>query len=98
MNAGANQKSEIVDLEMRRFLALGAQPRDSDPIEWWLSDGKASFPTLFQAAIKHLICPATSVPSERVFSSAGEVLTKKRNRLGADCANMIITLHTNLKD
>ena len=33
---------------------------------------------LFEAAIKFLIIPATSIPSERVFSVSGEVLRKDR--------------------
>ncbi len=96
--SGSSEKAELVDMEMKRFMALPIQDRETDPIKWWVTEGKPSFPYLYEAAIKHLVCPATSVPSERVFSTAGEVLSKKRNRLGSECANMIITLHSNMRN
>ena len=37
------------------------------------------------------------IPSERAFSNAGNVITNRRTKLGKDLANMLITLHTNLK-
>jgi hypothetical protein len=39
------------------------------------------FPHLFQVAMTVLAMPATSVPSERVFSSSGRTDTAARNRL-----------------
>jgi hypothetical protein len=34
--------------------------------------------------------PATSVPSEQIFSKAGDVITKKRNRLSKDSIKAIM--------
>ena len=36
--------------------------------------------------------PATSSPSEVVFSQGGDVVTKKRNRLTGDSIRMIVCL------
>ncbi len=92
-----NSKNEMVDLEFRRFLGLKVVDRTQDPMEWWATFGIANFPSLYTTAMKYLIIPASSVPSERVFSVAGEVLSKKRNSLSPESANMIITLHANMK-
>jgi len=89
---------DCVDLEMRKYLSLPRLDRQSCPIKWWKNTGSKNFPQLFECAKKYLCMLATSVPSERVFSSAGQVINKKRARLGRQTANMLITLHTNLTD
>lgn len=87
-----------VDLEMRQYLSVPRLDRKSCPIQYWKNVGSKQFPLLFECAKKYLCMLATSVPSERVFSNAGQILTKRRNRLNKDTANILITLHTNLKN
>ncbi|TRY73003.1 hypothetical protein TCAL_14104 [Tigriopus californicus] len=70
--------------------------RQSDPLNWWVKVGKERFPHIYQVAIKYLVIPATSVPSERLFSSAGDILREKRSNLGDDIATSLICLHANL--
>ena len=42
---------------------------------------------------KQFLCVlATSAPSKRIFSAAGDVLTKKRNRLKPDIASVLVFL------
>ena len=82
--------------ELKRYMDVGPLKDEVDPIVWWIDEGQTQYPLLFDTAIKFLSIPATSVPSERVFSSAGDLLTKKRNRLSGKVANMMITLHKNL--
>ena len=50
-----------------------------------------------QATAKKLLCiPATSTPSERLFSTAGYVINSKRACLDADNVNMLCFLAENL--
>ena len=91
-------KKECINLEMKKYLSLPKVERRECPIKWWNKEGSKDFPNLFQAAKKYLSMPATSVPSERVFSNAGNILNKRRSRLDKNVANMLVTLHTNLKD
>ncbi len=91
-----NEVREMVELEMKRFMNLPVTDRHLDTLQWWQSQGKANFPCLFKIAMKYLIIPATSVPSERVFSAAGEIISKKRNRLLPENASMLIMLNGNI--
>jgi hAT family C-terminal dimerisation region len=40
----------------------------------------------------HLAIPATSAPSKCVFSSGGDIITKKRNRLSVDNTRRLLCL------
>ena len=44
---------------------------------------------------KFLCITATSVPSERLFSSAGNLIAEKRSRLTSDSINKLIFLYEN---
>jgi len=63
---------------------------------WWEQTGKMMFPTLKDLAFKHLAIPATSVPSERLFSAAGDIISSKPASLGAELARELIFLNGNL--
>ncbi|XP_025155329.1 zinc finger BED domain-containing protein 4-like [Harpegnathos saltator] len=45
-------------------------------------------------AIKYQSLIATSVPSERLFSEAGKIMTEERNRLTSDHLNQLLFLHS----
>ena len=49
-------------------------------ISWW-QERKLEYPFLFKA-VKAILCtPATSVPSERIFSEAGYISRGKRSKI-----------------
>ena len=52
----------------------------NDPLKWW-NDNKHSFPYLSSLVKRVLYIPATSAPSERVFSGAGLTISNDRARL-----------------
>ena len=56
---------------------------DSLPLEWWRLKWK-QMPLLAVMARKHLGICATNVPSERVFSIGGHLVSQKRKSLKPD--------------
>ncbi|XP_052806299.1 E3 SUMO-protein ligase ZBED1-like [Mya arenaria] len=78
-------------------LYLAEKMDDATPaLEWWRRN-ENRFPKVAQVARSVLAVPATSVPSERVFSSAGLVLNKLRNRLNSDIVDVILFLNKNMR-
>jgi len=49
------------------------------PVFW--DNHKTVLAQLSDIALKYCIIPATSVPAERIFSKAGQILSARRNRL-----------------
>ena len=65
------------------------------PLQWWKTN-RTSYPVIAELARWLLSVPATSVASERLFSRAGDVITKKRNQLSPSCADRVLFLMENL--
>ena len=85
-----------VDTEIAMYRLERSGIADSDPLAWWLAR-RRKYRYLSIAAARIYCIPATSVPSERVFSTAGQIISNKRSRLTAENASMLIFLHENLK-
>ena len=67
--------------EIKIYLSLPSIP--ADPLVWWR--GHASeLPHLARVARKLLCIPATSVPSERLFSASGHIVSPRRSLLKPD--------------
>lgn len=64
-------------IDIRQYIEKPVIDRSTSPLEYW----HKSSSTLRELAFKYLSIPATSVPTERIFSKAGDIMTKKRNRL-----------------
>ncbi|KAK0143929.1 Zinc finger BED domain-containing protein 1 [Merluccius polli] len=69
-----------IDTDINNFLRDTPPPLDCNPTDWWKVNGRR-FPRLAKLARQYLCIPATSVPSERVFSAAGLTVTRLRSRL-----------------
>ncbi len=83
---------------LNSFFEIKLEDRKTDALQWWVQEGANKSLSLAQLATKYLSIPATSVPSERVFSAAGEIISGRRNRLGDTTANIMLTsMHSNLK-
>jgi hypothetical protein len=68
--------------------------RHEDPLEHW-KEHKLQFPNLHKLSQKILCIPASSVPSERIFSATDLVLTQQRNRLKSKHVEKLIFVKQN---
>lgn len=92
---GQNNSSVASVVEMDKYMNECLLSRNMDPLKWW-SERKHIYPRLYEMMKRRLCVPATSVPSERVFSKAGQVLTQRRSRLTTSKVEKIIFIQANL--
>lgn len=83
-------------MEVRQYLEEAYISRLDDPLMWWRGRTLV-YPRLFHLARKKFCVVATSVPSERVFSKSGQLISERRSRLSAKNVQMIMFLNWNLK-
>ena len=83
-----------VEEERQRFLAAPLLKYEKDPLAWWKQNA-ILFPGHALVARSYLAEPASSVPSERVFSRAGRLLIKSRGSLTENKFNMLLFLNLN---
>ena len=65
--------------------------RDTDILRYWASK-EYEFPIIACIARDHLAIPATLAVSECVFSVSSNIITKKKNRLGASNTRRLLCL------
>ena len=82
-------------VEIRQYIQEKNLSRQEDPLEWWKQQA-SGYPHLCQLFKKYLCIPATSVPSKRAFSKAGELVSKKRSNLKPSNINMLLFLSNNM--
>ena len=89
------QKKRLAGYELTRYLdgeTLGPTTSSQAVLEWWFTK-RLVFPVLFKVACVYLAVPASSGTSDRVFSSTGELVTAKRDRLEIETVNDVVFLH-----
>lgn len=81
--------------ELEAYLGEAPLARRDEPLTYWKVN-KSRFPTLAKMARRYLSAPCSSVESERLFSSASNVVTDARNRLTPEHAEMLLFIKKNL--
>lgn len=76
------QLAPMVSVEYDTYVSECALGEEVNPLHYWRDEQR--FPNLRVLATKYLTIMGTSVPSERLFSKAGNILTLKRNQLTAE--------------
>jgi hypothetical protein len=84
----------VVSDEIIEYLREDKIPFNQNPFEWWLNK-KNKYPVLARMARIYLAAPATSTPSERLFSDAGNLLSPKRTKLNSELFKRIMFLKRN---
>lgn len=85
------KSSSFTNDELSLYLSNPVSPLKSNPLELW-DDMKTVFPMLYKQSRVSFTMVATSVPSERLFSKAGGVMTKTINRLTGSRLDEILLL------
>ncbi|KAK0131561.1 Zinc finger BED domain-containing protein 1 [Merluccius polli] len=83
-----------VERELQIYQEVPPVPMSGDPAAWWWNHQK-SYPLLADLAFSYLCVQASSTPSERVFSTAGDTICPERARILPEKADMIIFLNKN---
>ena len=89
------KKANEIDVYLNENLTIKPGP-NYNPYTWW-NDHKKNFPVLFILARKFLSVPATSVPSERLFSDAGNNMTNNRTLLSSKIFQELLFIKRNSK-
>lgn len=82
--------------EARQYFLLPQIPTMDNPLQWWARNERR-FPRLARLSKTYLAIPATSTPSERIFSLAGNTITRQRASLHPAHVDELIFLHENMK-
>ena len=82
--------------EIETFQRLPRTDAEANPLKWW-SLHASTYPILAALAKKYLCVPASSSSSERVFSTSGNIVSKKRSCLKPHKVDELVFLAHNLQ-
>jgi hypothetical protein len=89
-----NKKTKLRE-EIEHFKGQGRIPPNDSLLRWWsLNEGR--FPQLARVARAVFCIPMADAEVERVFSAAGLIVTKRRNRLKSLQVSKILFVKRNL--
>ena len=83
-----------VRMEMEKYELFTLQSKDCNVLSWW-NRHQNILPLLAKIARRVFAIPASSAKSERVFSSGGNVVTAKRNRLAPKKVEALVKIKEN---
>ena len=84
-----------IEKEISAYLEFPSLEADAIPLSWW-KIGKGQFPNLAFLANRYLCIFGTSVPSERILSSAGHISNGLRNHLSSKNISKLVFLSSNM--
>ena len=97
LNTVRVSKRELISEEIKKWCLEKSNYVSLDPLKWWKSNSHR-YPYLALLVRSVLCIPATSVPSERIFSLAGNIVTAKRCSLRPENVNYMIFMNKNTEE
>uniref|UniRef100_A0A1A8HGQ5 HAT C-terminal dimerisation domain-containing protein n=1 Tax=Nothobranchius korthausae TaxID=1143690 RepID=A0A1A8HGQ5_9TELE len=95
-NTEPKSENELAAGEIQKYRGEAPLPLTENPLSWW-KNHEQDYPQLSKIAKSLLCIPGTSVSAERVFSSAGDIVTAQRSLLKAEHVDQLVFLHKNLE-
>ena len=90
LKSGACVLGDTGDTEIEQYLKEPLIPFHRANSYFWWKENRHRFVQLSRLARQYLAPPPTSVASERLFSTAGDIYDEKRNRLAPERAEMLL--------
>lgn len=91
----AKNIQQLVETEMSAYKNEPVEILSGNPLLWWKTH-QGSYHCLAKMAKSYLGIPVTSVPSGRVFFTAGDTVTAQRSALSAHHVDTLIFLKKNM--
>ncbi|XP_077972609.1 E3 SUMO-protein ligase ZBED1-like [Styela clava] len=90
----ADTEVPVVANEVNKFFSSKVLSECSNPLTWW-KEQHANYPNLSKLVDKYMCVTATSTPSERLFSAAGNTATELRLSLTGSHVEALVFLKCN---
>lgn len=91
----SNQVTGGIQAEIDSYCKEAQISLPACPLKWW-RDNARRYPLLSSLAKTYRCIPATSVPSERVFSTAGDIVNAQKSLLLPCNVDVLIVLKKNM--
>lgn len=88
--------SDELNGELLVYSQMPEVSAEDDPLSWWKIN-MGTLPKLSEFARKYLCIAVSSYSSERVFSTAGYIVSPRRSRLNQEHVDMLVFLSENLE-
>lgn len=85
------QDSEIAKKEVDKYRAISQASMMDNPLQFW-KERSFDFPNLIVLAEEYLCVQASTVASERVFSTSGDIVSSTRACLKPDQVDALVFL------
>lgn len=83
-----SDESGGIPVKLRQFLNANVISKSEDPLKVW-QKLKDIYPKVYEVAMKYFVVAGMSVPSERLFSAAGDIISAKRKIMGKRASQIV---------